>query len=80
MDTGRDGSKSYTNVVGHAIRQESWMKIEKKVNLNAGEGLKETTHLNQSQVYGNQRGGRRLGFRSGKPNNQDKSSGSGGKH
>ena len=56
------------------------MKTKKKVNLSTSEGLKETTHPNQSQVYGNQRGGRRLGFQSRKPNNQDKSSGSSGKY
>ena len=54
VDTKRDGPKSYANTVGHAIRQESWMKTENKVNLSAGEGLKEMTQPNQSQVYGNQ--------------------------
>ena len=56
------------------------MKTEKKVNLSANEGLKETTQPNKSQVYRNQRGGRRLGFQWRKPINQDKSSGSGGKY
>ena len=38
------------------------MKTDKKVNLSASEGLKEMTQLNESQVYENQRGGRRLRF------------------
>ena len=44
VDTERDGLKSYADTVRHAIRQESWMKIEKNVNVNvsAGEGLKGT--------------------------------------
>ena len=32
------------------------MKTEKKVNLSARKGFKETTQPNQSQVYRNQRG------------------------
>ena len=62
MDTGRDGPKSYADATGSTIRQESWMKTEKKVNISVSEGLKITTQLNQSQVYGNQQGGGRLGF------------------
>ena len=54
VDTERDGPESYADAVGHMIRQESWIKTEKKVNLSLGEGLKETTQPNQSQVYGNQ--------------------------
>ena len=54
MDTGRDGPESYADAVGHAIRQESWIKTEKKVNLIVSEGSKETRQPNQSQVYGNQ--------------------------
>ena len=56
------------------------MKTEKNINLSASEGLKEKTQPNQPQVYRNQRDGRRLGFQSRKPNNQDKLGGSGGKH
>ena len=80
MDIGRDGLELCADVVGCAIRRESWMKTENKANLSVGEGLKETTQSNQSQVYGNQRGGGRLGFQLRKPNNQDKSSGFGGKY
>ena len=40
VDTGRDGLESYANVVGRAIRQESWMKIEKNVSLGTSGGLK----------------------------------------
>ena len=54
VDTGIDDLESYTDVVGRAIHQESWMKTEKKVNHNDDEGLRETTQLNQSQVYRNQ--------------------------
>ena len=54
VNTGRDGLESYADTVGRTIRQESWMKKEKKVNLSVGEGLKETTQQNQFQVYGNQ--------------------------
>ena len=39
--TGRDGLESYADAVGRAIRQESWMKTEKNVNVSASEGLKE---------------------------------------
>ena len=54
VNTGRDGLESYANVIRRAIRQETWMKTEKKVNFSVDEGLKETTESNQSQVYGNQ--------------------------
>ena len=40
VDTGRDGPKSYANVVGHAIRHESWMKTKKNVSLGVSGGLK----------------------------------------
>ena len=33
VDIGRDGPESYVDAVGHAIRQESWMKTEKNVNM-----------------------------------------------
>ena len=45
-DTRRDDLESYADAVGRAMHQESWMKIEKKVNLSVGEGLKETTQPN----------------------------------
>ena len=80
VDTGRDSPELYTDAFGCEIRQESWMKTEKNVNLSASEGLKETTQPNQPQVYGNQQGGRRLEFKLRKPNNQDKLGGSSGKH
>ena len=54
VDTGRDGPESYSDAVGRAIRQESWMKTEKSVNLGAGERLKEVIQLSPIQVYGNQ--------------------------
>ena len=53
VDTGRDDPKSYADVVRIVIRQESWMKTEKKVNPSACEGLNETTRSNQSQMCGN---------------------------
>ena len=43
---GRDGPESYTDIVGRAIHQESWMKTEKKVNPSVVEGLNETTQTN----------------------------------
>ena len=55
------------------------MKTEKNVNLSAGEGLKGTVQLSPLQVYENQKSGRRLGFQSRKPNNQDKTGRTGGK-
>ena len=62
VDTGRDGPESYADAVGHPIRHESWMMIEKNVNLSASEGLKGTVQSSPLQVYGNQQGGRRLGL------------------
>ena len=44
VDKRRDGLESYADVVGHAICQESWMKIEMKLNLSAGEELREKTN------------------------------------
>ena len=79
VDTGRDGTDSYADVVGRAIQQESWIKTENSVSLGVGEGLKETTQPTPLQVYRNQRSGRILGLQSRKPNSQDKSGGSGGK-
>ena len=79
VDTGRDGPGSYVDAVRHAIRQESWMKTEKSVNLGAGEGLKEATQPIPLQVYGNRRGDKRLGFQSRKLNRQNKSGRSSGK-
>ena len=43
VDTGKDGPESYANTVGRAIRQESWMKTEKKVNPSASERSNEMT-------------------------------------
>ena len=78
VDIGSDGLESYANAIWRATRQESWMKTEKNVNMGTGEGLKEAIQLSPLQVYGNQRSGRRLGSQSRKPNNQDKTSRSGG--
>ena len=36
VDTRRDGLESYIDAVGRAIRQESWMKIDKGLNLGIG--------------------------------------------
>ena len=79
VDTRRDGLESYVDVVGHAIRQESWMKTEKNVNVSASERLKEVLQPSPLQVVGNQRSGRRFGFQTRKPNSQDRSDGSSGK-
>ena len=79
VDIGRDGLESYADVVGHAIRQESLMKTEKNVNVTTSERLKEVLQLSLLQVVGNQQSGRRFRFQTRKPNNQDRSGGSGGK-
>ena len=54
--------------------------MEKKVDPCTSEELNEMIGMNQFQIHGNQRGGRRLEFQLRKPNNQDKSNGSGRKH
>ena len=41
VDTGRDGPESYTDVVRRAIRQESWAKTDKGLNLGSGGAQKE---------------------------------------
>ena len=38
VDTGRDGSESYVNAVGRAIRQEPWAKTDKGLSLGTGGG------------------------------------------
>ena len=43
VDTKRDGPKSYADAVGHAIRQESWAKMDKGLSLGAGGGEKKVT-------------------------------------
>ena len=62
VDIGRDGSESYVDVVRRAIRQESWLTMDKKLNSNANEGLNETTYFNRSQRFGNRQSGGRVGF------------------
>ena len=62
MDTGRDGPESYANVVGHAIRQESWAKTDKGLSLGIGSGQKEALQPSPLQMVGNQRSGGRFGF------------------
>ena len=79
VDTGRDGLESYVDVVGRAIRQEAWMKTEKKVIPSTDKESNETTRANQFQVHRNQHSGGKLGFQPKKPNNQDKSSRSSGR-
>ena len=68
VDIGRDGPESYADVIGHAIRQESWMKTEMCVSLSVDEGFKKVTQPSPLQVHGNQRSGRRFGFQSRNPN------------
>ena len=79
VDTRRDGLELYVDAVRRTIRQESWIKTEKNVNMGTGEGVKETIQQSPLQVYGSQRSGRRLGLQSRKPNNQDKTDELGGK-
>ena len=64
--------------MGHAIRQESWTKTDKSLSLGTGDGSKEVLQLSPLQIVGNQRSGRRFGFQTRKPNNQDKTGGSSG--
>ena len=33
VDIGRDGPESYADTIGRAIRQESWAKTDKSLNL-----------------------------------------------
>ena len=37
VDIGRDCLESYTDAIGRAIRQESWMKTKKNVNIGTSE-------------------------------------------
>ena len=45
VDTGRDGPESYTDAVRRAIRQESWAKTDKSLNLGSGSAQKEVLQL-----------------------------------
>ena len=38
VDTGRDGQELYADVVGRAIRQESWAKTDKGLSSGTGGG------------------------------------------
>ena len=75
VDTGKDGSELYADVVGCATHQESWMKTEKKLNSNIDEGHNQTTYLIESQLFKNQGSGGRVGFQQKKSNAQYKLSG-----
>ena len=79
MDTGRDGPESYADVVGRAIRQESWAKTDKGLSLGTGGGQKEVSQLSPLQIVGNQRNGGRFRFQARWPNNENKLGGSDGK-
>ena len=79
VDIGRDGLESYANVVGRAIRRESWMKTDKGLSLGIGSGQKEVLQPSSLQIMGGQHSGGRFGFQTRKPNNQNKSSESSGK-
>ena len=79
MDTGRDGLESYADAVGCAIRQESWAKTNKGLSLGTGGGQKEVLQPSPLQMVRNQCSGGRFGFQAKRPNNQNKSGGSGGK-
>ena len=47
-DTKRDDLESYAEAVGHTIRKEPWLKMDKKLNSNANEGQNKTTRFNRS--------------------------------
>ena len=44
---GRDGPKSYVDVVGHFIHQEAWIKT-KKSDVRSDEGRNKNVHSNRS--------------------------------
>ena len=79
MDTEIDGLESYADAVGRAIRQESWAKTDKSLNLSTSNAQKEVLQPSPLQMVGNQRSGGWFGFQARRPNNQNKSGGSGGK-
>ena len=79
VDIGRDGPESYADVVGHAIRQESWAKMNKGLSLGTGGGQKEVLQPSPLQMVGNQLSGGRFGFQARRPSNQNKPGGSSGK-
>ena len=79
VDTGRDGLESYADAVGRAIRQESWAKTEKGLNLGNGSAQKKVLQPSPFQMVRSQRRGGRFGFQTRRPNNQSKPSRSGGK-
>ena len=47
-DTKRDYLESYAEAIRRTIRQEPWLKMDKKLNSNANEGQNETTCFNRS--------------------------------
>ena len=79
VDTGRDGPESYIDAVRRAIRQESWAKTDRGLNLGTGGKQKEVLQPSPLQIVGSQRSGGRFGFQMRRPNNQNKFGGSGGK-
>ena len=79
VDTGRDDPESYANAVRRAIRQESWGKTNKSLNLSTGSAQKEVLQPSPLQMVGNQGSGGRFGFQVRRPNNQNKPGGSSGK-
>ena len=79
VDTERNGLESYTDAIGRAIRQESWVKTDKGSSLGTGGGQKEVLQPSPLQIVVNQRGGGRFGFQARRPNNQNKPGGFGGK-
>ena len=79
VDIGRDGPESYADVVGLAIRHESWAKTDKGLSLGIGGGQKEVLQPSPLQIVGNQHSGGRFRFQTRRPNNQNKFGGFGGK-
>ena len=79
VDTGRDGPESYADVIGHAIRQESWAKTDKSLNLGTGNAQRKVLQPSPLQMVGSQRSGGQFWFQARRPNNQNKPSRPGGK-
>ena len=79
VDTERDGLESYADAVGRAIRQDSWAKTDKSLNLGTGSAQKEVLQPSPLQMVGSQHSGGRFGFQARRPNNQNKPGGSDGK-
>ena len=62
VDTWRDGPESYADAVRCAIRQKSWMKTNKGLNLGTGSAQKEVLQPSPLQIMGGRHSGGRFRF------------------